>query len=253
MVKTGRPRRRDVERDAVGRIKARAYRLSASERQAVKDSHARDAQSVAVWKRVRDMATNVACDPRLGTTLGKMLIVGDPLPIEPPLFEAGTRFAQILFVYDRLVLGKIPQVQAQNIAQQRGLSLSEPTPELVARAGYAMAKAMIALGGRLIAGDGRMLTNGVPRVAQCSLPPRAIAVEALCRESGNFGGYSPRDAVEGLQVLASHFGLLDTVTDRLRRATAAAQPCQSSSESPADDGLSHHVNIEELTQEAETL
>lgn len=240
---------------------ARAYRLSASERQAVKDAHARDMQSVAVWKRVRDMATNVACDPRLGTTLGKMLVIGDPLPIEPPLFEAGTRFAQILFVYDRLVLGKIPQVQAQNIAQQRGLSLSEPTPELVARAGTAMAKAMIALGGRIIAGDDRVLTNGVPRIAQCSLPPRAVAVEALCRESGNFGGYGPRDAVEGLQVLASHFGLFDSVSDRTRRAVEAVQTGQghtaavapSNSESPADDGLSHHVDLDQLTEEAETL
>jgi hypothetical protein len=226
------------------RTLSRARRMTKTDKRAAASSLDRDMQSVALWRRVREITSSIAVDPRLGTRLGRMFLISDPEPIDELLFEAGMRYSQLLFTYDRLVLGKIPQAQAQNLARQRGLSLSEPSTELVHLAGYKMLGCLLALGGRIIAGDDeRSLTNGIPRIARSSLGPAALSVEAVCRDDGF--GHGSSYVVEGLRLLAAHFGLYDNQAQRIRRWSESGNNASCSEVS--------HSELTELTEAAEAL
>lgn len=211
MSRKGRPRRQGVERDASGRIKSNFYRLSKPERRVAMDGLSTDKHALAVWKRTKELIVQQVIDPRLGTKLGKMFLIADPIGVTAAEFEAGNRFAQILFDYDRLVLGKHRTAQAQNLARVRGLGWIDENPDNVKRAANAVMLCLVALGGReIIRADeeGReekvWIKDGVCNVT-----------EALCRDEDHVGNY--RAAKVGLEILVGHFGLADDKSGRIKR------------------------------------
>lgn len=211
MSKRGRPRRQDVERNAAGRIKPSVYRMGRAERRAAMDGLMNDENSLAIWRRIRDLTLSASIDARLGTKLGRMFVVSDPISISAHEFEAGLRFAQILFDYDRLVLGMHRTAQAQNLARTKGLAWTEENPKTIQRAGNALMLCLTALGGREVTRYYKDQVEDRPVMVRDGV---CAVTEALCRDElvGD-----PKAAKTGLQLLAQHFGLYDGRTERLQR------------------------------------
>jgi hypothetical protein len=199
-----RPRRTDVKRDAGGRILASSYRLGRDEKRAALETRARDEQALAVWRRTLDQIQCGLIDPRLGTKLGRMFVIGDPLKISPQELEAGTRFAKILDDYDRLVLGKHRSAQAQDIMKTRGAPADIDNVETVHRTSNGLMTCLRVLGGNFIMSEG---LGTVTRTGLCA------ATEMLCRNDDFVSDYKAAKA--GLRLLADHFGLYDTAEGRI--------------------------------------
>jgi hypothetical protein len=192
--KRGRPARKDVERGASGRIKTEVIE--------------RDATALGKWQRAKDIILTLLPDTRLGTPLGRMLILGHPEKITVAEYEAGERLYRILQDYDHLVLGVGRDPKGIDPNGQAGRVLREdPDAELIKRSTDAMMRAEQTLG---------MVTQGPSghRVASGSVI--ASATKALVRGTGY--ELQLHEAVLGLKALAAGWGLDRIPQSKIRRA-----------------------------------
>lgn len=165
----GRPRRIDVERDEHGRIKDHHYR--------------EDPRTLPAWNRYRDVAKEMMMDARMATQRGKLFYTGQLKDYE---FEAANRWADMLELYDKLVLGR-NRTPASPALERRGHGVDnwdDPKRVMDFKASFAKAHGELAKQGRTVEGT----------------------VNRLCRDE-TAGAMLP-DAKRGLAVLAAHFGLL---------------------------------------------
>lgn len=190
MGKRGPQRKENQPRDASGRINH--YQAKKVRDEVVRD----DARSVARWARLRDIMSHLIRDPRLGTLMGKMMILQSPLAITPAQFEAGCRLAQRLEEYDVQVLGVRRSVAAQDVNKAGGKSLS---------AGISSEEAK-AITNRMMECEGALAQRCADRGASC---------KALVQGSGSIPSFS--DAVAGLDELAKLWALDKLPPDRIRR------------------------------------
>lgn len=85
--------------------------------------HEEEPRRTAVWPRVRELAEKHAIDPRLGTPLGRLFYFRE---ISAPMFDAGTRFAELEARYLTAIGAKQPNVPAQALSLPRGGKASDP-------------------------------------------------------------------------------------------------------------------------------
>lgn len=85
--------------------------------------HEEEPRRTAAWPRVRELAEKHAIDPRLGTPLGRLFYFRE---ISAPMFDAGTRFAELEARYLTAIGAKPPNVPAQALGLPRGGKTSDP-------------------------------------------------------------------------------------------------------------------------------
>jgi hypothetical protein len=213
MSRGGRPRKTGVERNSAGRIKASVYRdLSRS----AKQSHKEDALEVAKWQRLKTGVLASSVDPRLRTLLGRMFVLGNPVQIDSEMFTAGARIEQLLFTYDVRILNLYRGVQAQNLARERGLSLSEEDDGRAAEAANAYATLLTVLGSH----QGKIFDRFAGEITVQRPDAVARATFSLCRNGGDDALRTPREialAMQGLKRVAEYWGLYDNMSQRIKR------------------------------------
>lgn len=167
--KGGRPRRDGVIRDEHGRIDYSQYR--------------EDPRTLPAWNRYRDVAQEMALDPRMASQRGRMFYARQ---ITSAQFEAANRWADLLEAYDFLILGRrrTPAPPAlERLGRAENNFQDQSRIDVVNAAFHAAHEALLTAG----------------KIAEISLT-------RLCRDEGT--GSMTEDAIRGMQVLAVHFGLV---------------------------------------------
>lgn len=143
--KGGRPRREGVERSTTGKVKSSEYetpaaaaerrRVRAEERAAINREIEQNAIALARWERLRELIRKLVNDPLLGSPLGRMLVLGSPVAIGWPEYEAGLKFEKVQSAYDTLVLSRRRRAKAADWVSITGRGVAdEPSAELIERA-----------------------------------------------------------------------------------------------------------------------
>jgi hypothetical protein len=183
MARAGRKRRPGVARNANGEILTSAKN---AERRDRGDGDWR-AREVAHFQRAKMIVNALIKDPKLGTTIGKMLLLAMPRAISAQMYAAGEHACRILSTYDRIVLGVNRNPSGIVIGDTGGRSTSsEPDQETVERA----TKNLMRLERTL----GRAVMSGV-----------AHAVKVLVR-GGDITDEQADLAIMGLKELVKEYG-----------------------------------------------
>ena len=145
----GRKRRIGVPRNKNGDILSTAKR---AERRNRGDDDWR-AREVAHWQRAKMIVQALIKDPRLGTPLGKMLLLGVPRAITAQMYAAGDHAFKILNLYDSIVLGVNRNPSGVVIGGVGGKSvLADPEDETIAGAANGLMRLERTLGRALMPG-----------------------------------------------------------------------------------------------------
>ena len=164
----GRPRKTNVPRDQRGRIDWRQIR--------------EDPSTLTKWNKARDLMLELGNSSRLSTQRGKLFCTRQINSLE---FETANRWAEMLDLYDRLILGARRSPSPPSLERHSpGLS-SEYDPERIQRFkdAFKAAHDVVVSAGKLA----------------------AAALNKLCREEASSAALP--DAKLALAALSVHFGL----------------------------------------------
>ncbi len=143
-----------------------------------------DVRTVAQWNRYRDHVNELMLDPRIATSAGRLFLMKR---LTHAQFNAATRWAEMLDLYDVLILGK------RRVAKSQSFERSSPgeSPEKWGeqeRVEEFLRHFRSAHAALLVAG----------KISE-------VGVNRLCRDEG-VGAYFD-DIARGLDALAAHWGL----------------------------------------------
>lgn len=211
----GRQRNADAPRGSSGRIKTSFYRQNRTAlREQIAGQAKVDADAIRGWRLQQHLALRSALDPRMNTVLGRMLVWGDPARIGPEEMEAGQRVAQLLFEYERKILGTVSTPQAIDMARVRGLALTDDDPARIARIRESYGRLTESLGSRrrqgFEAGNAASVRRG-----EWYASAQMRALRQLC-----FEDEAPAEinlAIEALRIVADDMRLYDNANQRVRR------------------------------------
>lgn len=219
--KSGRPMKASAPRDSAGKIPSSQYEtperralLRAARKEAKKAEEARiqeDAGAIARWIRMREIITALSMDSRLGTLMGRMFILGQPVSITASQFEAGRRYANLLAAYDSVVLNASRSARSIDPNSTGGKALSkEPDPDMVEAIHIDVAECRGALVQWALGRSFKRLNYQEPRHIVLN------ATQALVRGEDIPVIETMQAAVAGLQALARHWNLDQVPAERIR-------------------------------------
>ncbi len=136
----------------------------------------------AGWNRLRDIAQEIAVDPRLVTQLGRLFYKKQITSLQ---FEAGSRWSQYLHDYDRIKHGRTRTPASPSFEVR---SPGEPSSVLTDKDQFFLERFGKAHSALLAGG---MMVEG--------------ATHRLCRDEG-VGAYFV-EAIRGLDLLVEHYSL----------------------------------------------